>query len=159
VLHLLEQSPDPDNRIVLSRDRDALGCHKLELHWRWSRNDAERIVRAQHIFARELQRSGLGTWHVEADEEGLPKIGRPTGSAHLMGITRMHHNPKYGVVDANCCVRSIHNLFVAGSSTFPTGGYANPTLTIVAMALRLADFIKQTLVQKRDIVAPSSLTL
>ncbi len=147
VMHLLEQSPDPDNRIVLSRDRDALGCQKMELHWRWSHDDAARVVRAQHILADELQRAGLGTFHVELDEAGLPKIGRPTGSAHLMGTTRMHDNPRYGVVDANCCVHGINNLFVAGSSTFPTGGYANPTLTVVAMALRLGDFIKQELAQ------------
>ncbi|RZM82185.1 GMC oxidoreductase [Leptolyngbya iicbica] len=148
VMHLLEQSPDPDNRIVLSRDRDALGCQKLELHWSWSRDDAAQVIRAQRILAEELKRSGLGTFRVELDEAGLPKIGRPTGSAHLMGTTRMHDNPRYGVVDANCCVHGLHNLFVAGSSTFPTGGYANPTLTIVAMALRLGDFIKQDLERK-----------
>ena len=64
---------------------------------------------------------------------------RPVGSHHLMGTTRMHDDPKFGVVDAHCRVHGISNLFMAGSSTFPTGGYANPTLTIGAMALRLGD--------------------
>ena len=147
VIQLFEQSPDPNNRIALSRDRDALGCQKLELHWSWSQDDADRIVRAQSILAQELSKSGLGTFHVASDEAGLPMIKRPTGSAHLMGTTRMHDNPRYGVVDANCRVHGIDNLFVAGSSTFPTGGYANPTLTLVAMALRLGDLLKQEVAQ------------
>ena len=61
---------------------------------------------------------------------------------HSMGITRMHDDPKQGVVDAQCKVHGISNLFIAGSSVFPTGGYANPTLSIVAICMRLADHLK-----------------
>ena len=63
-------------------------------------------------------------------------------SHHNMGTTRMNENPRFGVVDANCKVHGISNLFVAGSSVFPTGGFANPTLTIIALAIRLADHLK-----------------
>jgi choline dehydrogenase-like flavoprotein len=144
-LHLLEQSPDPNNRVILSRERDALGCQKIEVHYRWSQDDAERTARALSVISRELLKTGLGQFKVELDKAGRPKVGRPTGSAHLMGTTRMHDDPKQGVVDSDCRVHDIINLYIAGSSTFPTGGYANPTLTIVAMAIRLADLIKHKL--------------
>jgi choline dehydrogenase-like flavoprotein len=65
-----------------------------------------------------------------------------TGGKHHMGTTRMHVDPKQGVVDPDCRVHGVGNLFIAGSSVFPTGGYANPTLTIVALAIRLADHLK-----------------
>jgi choline dehydrogenase-like flavoprotein len=62
-----------------------------------------------------------------------------------MGTTRMHDDPKQGVVDRNCRVHGIDNLFVAGSSVFPTGGAANPTLTLLALTLRLADHLRPRL--------------
>ena len=67
------------------------------------------------------------------------------GGKHHMGTTRMHRDPRHGVVDADCRVHGLANLFVAGSSVFPTGGYVNPTLTLVALALRLADHLKVVL--------------
>lgn len=70
-------------------------------------------------------------------------LDRATGGAHHMGTTRMHQNPRLGVVDANCQMHGLPNLFVAGSSVFPSCGYANPTLTIVALAIRIADRLKQ----------------
>lgn len=147
VLHQIEQTPEPFNRVTLSRERDVLGCPKLEVHWRWTRDDAERIRRGQILMAEEIHRAGLGEFHI-GEEGGLPLIGRPSGSHHLISTTRMHADPKQGVVDANCRVHGISNLFIAGSSVFPTGGYANPTLTIVALALRLGDLIKQKLSSK-----------
>lgn len=144
IIHQIEQSPEASNRVTLSGERDALGCPKMVVHWQWSRDDAERISRAQGLIAKELHRAGLGEFHVE-QEDGLPKIVRPSGTVHLMGTTRMHEDPKQGVVDANCQVHGFSNLFIAGCSVFPTGGYANPTLTIVALSLRLGDHIKQKL--------------
>jgi len=74
------------------------------------------------------------------DEEVIRNYGN--GGAHHMGTTRMHDNPKKGVVDANCQIHGLKNIFIAGSSVFPTCGYSNPTLTIVALAIRLADHLK-----------------
>lgn len=142
VRHGIEQSPSPDNRVSLSGDRDALGARKLELHSRLQRSDAEQFARSINLIAAELGNSGLGEFQPELNDEGLPEPIRPIGSHHLMGTTRMQNDPRKGVVDAQCRVHGISNLFVAGSSTFPTGGYANPTLTIIAMSLRLADFVK-----------------
>jgi len=146
MMHLIEQSPHPENRVRLSADRDALGYPKLEVHWRWYKDDAENFTRSVKFMSEELTRAGLGTFKVELNEDRVVEIRKPAGSHHLMGTTRMHDNPKYGVVDAECRVHGINNLFIAGSSTFPTGGYANPTLTIVAMSLRMADCIKKTLI-------------
>jgi choline dehydrogenase-like flavoprotein len=67
----------------------------------------------------------------------------PAGGYHHMGTTRMHADPRHGVVDANCRVHETDNVYVAGSSVFPTCGYASPTLTLVALALRLADHLKE----------------
>ena len=64
------------------------------------------------------------------------------GGAHHMGTTRMHDDPRQGVVDRNSKVHGVDNLYVAGSSVFPTSGAANPTLTLVALTLRLADHLK-----------------
>ncbi len=144
-MHLIEQSPRRDNRVKLSKDRDVLGCQKLEIDWRWHEDDARSFGRSLKLMGKELSKAGMGELQINLNEQGLPKIVRPTGSHHLMGTTRMHNNPKQGVVDADCKVHGINNLFIAGSSTFPTGGYANPTLTIVAMALRLADLVKDKL--------------
>lgn len=143
-----EQAPDPENRIQLSRDRDPFGRQKLELHWRWREIDSRSVVRTQDIFAEEICRSGLGEFQIDRDPDGQPNVCRPSGLAHHIGTTRMHHNPRQGVVDENCRVHGLSNLFIAGSSVFPTGGYANPTLTIVALSLRLADHLKQVLQQQ-----------
>ena len=89
------------------------------------------------IIGQELGRSGLGRLRIPAGE-----IEEPWMNNHPMGTTRMHSDPKKGVVDENCRVHGISNLFMAGSSVFPTTGFANPTLTIVALAIRLADHLK-----------------
>ena len=140
--HSIEQSPHPDNRVRLSDARDALGCRKLELHWHWSAQDIEMTLKAQEMFARALETAGLGRVERVRQADGSPHLARPAGSHHLMGTTRMHEDPRQGVVDANCRVHGLDNLYVAGSSVLPTGGYANPTLTLVALALRLADHLK-----------------
>ncbi len=147
-----EQAPDPDNRIRLSSERDHLGCQKLELHWRWNEINSRSVLRTQELMAEEITRSGLGEFQLKRDRDGQPDLCRPAGVAHHIGTTRMHVDPKQGVVDENCRVHELSNLFMASSSVFPSSGYANPTLTIVALSLRLADHLKQTL--KGDIAAP-----
>jgi choline dehydrogenase-like flavoprotein len=137
----LEQAPDPNSRATLGPDRDALGRHRLRLDFRLSTIAKHSVVRGMEIIGQQLGRAGLGRLRIpgEADATWFPG---PVGSGHHIGTTRMHLDPKQGVVDANCQVHGIANLFVAGSSVFPTAGYANPTLTIVALALRLADHVK-----------------
>lgn len=144
VLFQTEQAPDPSNRVQLSTDRDRFGCRKLQLNWKWGAIDSDSVARTQDILAAELARQGLGTYQINRPN-GRPNLCSPSGVAHHMGTTRMHESPTQGVVDANCRVHGLSNLFVASSAVFPTGGYANPTLTIVALSLRLADHLKQVL--------------
>ena len=141
VRHGLEQTPLASNRVTLSAERDALGANKLHLHSSWQKMDAVQFARYIKLLATALKTSGLGELQPILDGDGLPEPVTPIGSHHMMGTTRMHNDPRKGVVDVNCCVHGIDNLFMAGGSVFPTGGYANPTLTIVAMSLRLSDFI------------------
>lgn len=140
--HSIEQTPQADNRVTLGHRLDALGCPELEVHWQWHPEDIDQTLRAQALFARGLERAGLGRVERVLQSDGSPHLEQPAGSHHLMGTTRMHADPRQGVVDAQCRVHGIDNLYVAGSSTFPAGGYANPTLTLVALALRLADHLK-----------------
>lgn len=138
-----EQAPDPDNRVMLSDQRDRLGCPKVKLSWRWRDIDIHNVKRAQTILAEEIARAGLGQLQIDRNGD-RPFLFTPT-THHHMGTTRMHPDPKQGVVDEHCQVHDVSNLFIAGSSVFPTGGYANPTLTIVALAVRLADQVKKTM--------------
>jgi hypothetical protein len=140
VLHITEQAPDPNNRITLGETRDRLGCRKPQLYWRWNDIDVRSVQRSQEIFSQEFAKAGIGTMKLEQDK-GMPHVFI-TSIHHHMGGTRMNEDPRQGVVDANCKVHGVSNLFVASSSVFPTGGYANPTLTIAALAIRLADHIK-----------------
>jgi choline dehydrogenase-like flavoprotein len=137
---MTEQIPNPDSRVTLSEECDALGRQRVKLNWKLSPLDIRSVMRAQEIMDEEVRAAGLGRLRIELrDENNLPLI---KGGWHHMGTTRMHTDPRKGVVDENCRVHDISNLFIAGPSLFPTGGYANPVLTIVALALRLADHIK-----------------
>lgn len=143
VVHITEQAPDPNNRVTLGTEPDALGCRKVQLHWCWNEIDIRSIRRAQEIFAAEIARAGLGQLKLELDKGDPHPI--LLSVHHHIGTTRMHTDPKQGVVDENCRVHDVSNLFIAGSSVFPTGGFANPTLTIIALAIRLADHVKQAM--------------
>ncbi len=138
-----EQTPNPANRISLGDDRDFLGNPCTKLTWSWNPCDLESIRRSQEIFRDVVSKSGLGEFQpqFELDMGGVPFV---VSTHHHIGTTRMHGDPAQGVVDANCQVHGVANLFIAGSSVFPTGlGFANPTLTVVALATRLADYLKQ----------------
>lgn len=138
-----EQSPNPESRVSLDAERDAFGQNKVKLDWRLDERDRHTVVRMHEILAEELGRAGLGRLRLDVDDESEEWLSILRGSYHHMGTTRMHDNPKRGVVDATCRVHGISNLFIAGSSVFPTSGHANPTLTIVALSLRLAEHIKR----------------
>lgn len=138
-----EQVPNPDIRVMLSEERDRLGLRRIQpVRWHSSELEIHSNLQVQAIFKEEIKQAELGRFQswVELTGRTKPKY---YGGMHHMGTTRMHVDPKQGVVDENCCVHGIANLYVAGSSVFPTGGSANPTLTIIALAMRLADRIKQ----------------
>jgi choline dehydrogenase-like flavoprotein len=139
---ICEQAPDPESRVTLSTKRDALGRNQLQLDWRVSGREIETLRQGHQILAHEIQRAGVGRFEsplLGNTDEWTPRI---TGGYHHIGTTRMHHDPRQGVVNEHGRIHSLANVYVAGSSVFPTSGYANPTLTIVALALRLADHLK-----------------
>lgn len=140
-----EQVPNPDSRVTLSEERDPLGRPQARLDWRLSRLDHDSVVQAHKLIAAEVGRAGFGRMRIEIEEE--PDILLPgcNGGAHHMGTTRMDDDPARGVTDREGRVHHTNNLYVAGSSLFPTVGWANPTLTIVAMSLRLSDHLKRVL--------------
>jgi choline dehydrogenase-like flavoprotein len=138
--NMSEQVPNPDSRITLSSDKDRLGLNRVRLDWRLSPIDIESAIRTQEILDQEFRHAGLGRLFSRLKDETPPM--RISGGWHHMGTTRMHVDPKKGVVDENSRIHGMSNLYVAGPSVFPTGGYANPSLTIVALAVRLADHIK-----------------
>ena len=141
--HMVEQSPNPESRVTLSDQRDALGQPRVRLDWRLTRDDMRSWVRAQEIIDEELRRAGVGRLQISMDQEEPPPGIK--GGWHHMGTTRMNNDPKQGVVDEHARVHDVANLYVTGSSVFPTGGFANPLLTVCALAIRLADHVKHEL--------------
>lgn len=141
VRHMTEQAPNPSSRVTLCDERDALGQPRIRLDWRLSAQDMRSMIRAQEIIDDEFRRAGLGALKIELQDETPPPHLK--GGWHHMGTTRMHIEPKQGVVDEHCRIHGMRNVFIAGSSVFPTAGYANPSLTVVALSVRLADHIKQ----------------
>ena len=136
-----EHAPSPDSRVILSGERDAFGMRRITVRPAFSSVDVETIVELHRLLASRFDKTGLG--RVEFDEarlrEHISDYPRQFNSqAHHLGTTRMSHRPESGVVDANCEVHDVHGLFLMGGSVFPTGGHANPTLTIVALSIRLA---------------------
>jgi choline dehydrogenase-like flavoprotein len=141
-----EQSPDADNRLVPTGRRDRFGLPVLELQWQWREPDKQSVLRTRALIADELAEAGLGRFRPWVPLDGAMRPTFP-GLHHPMGPTRMDPDPSAGVVDEQCRVHGVDNLFVAGSSVFPTGlGYANPTLTLVALATRLADHLETSVV-------------
>lgn len=141
LLLVCEQAPNPDSRITLSDEADPLGVPRARLDWRLTDLERRTMETFAHAVARELERLGLGRvepadWLGGRADSWLEHVH---DAFHHMGSTRMASDPSEGVVDAGCRVHGVSNLYVAGSSVFPTSGYANPTSTIVALALRLAD--------------------
>lgn len=133
-----QQAPNPDSRVTLGEERDALGIPRLKMDWRLSDFDRHSVDRMLRIVAQEFGRMGLGRMKMTfKDWTSDFYYGN-----HHMGTTRMSDDPRSGVVDADCKVHGVPNLYVAGSSVFTTSGNAPPTLTIVALALRLADQLK-----------------
>ena len=132
-----EQSPDPANRVTLSHERDQLGQRRLQVHYGVSGDDRARIRRSMTLIGEEFDRLGYGT--VVVDDAARIDDMAFTDGTHQMGLLRMAHSPRDGVVDAECRVHGSANLFVAGSAVFPTAGAVGPTLTIAALACRVAD--------------------
>jgi choline dehydrogenase-like flavoprotein len=140
-----EQTPTASSRITLTREVDHDGLRRVQINWRLNPDDVAAAKRALHLLQRVLNERSL--CRVELDEDNLTHSVNESipGGGHHIGTTRMASSPSEGVVDPNCAVFELPNLYIASSSVFVTSSHANPTLTIIALALRLADHLKAKL--------------
>jgi choline dehydrogenase-like flavoprotein len=144
-----EQAPNPDSRLVLAERLDPLGCPQPYLHWLPVDEDWNSVVRTAELVAAALaeHHGAVAELSIRSevpwpwDPAGPDESATATWGNHHVGTTRMAADPAEGVVDRNCLVHGTTNLYVAGSSVFPTGGCANPTFMIVALAHRLVDHL------------------
>jgi choline dehydrogenase-like flavoprotein len=139
VVNYCEQAPNPQSRVYLSHERDRLHMPRLILDWKITAEETRCLTRLQERLDQQLKRHQLGYLDTAAGGDLTY-----TDASHHIGTTRMSDDPRQGVVDRHCRVHGVQNLFIAGSSVFPTSGHANPTLTLVALAVRLAEHLKKT---------------
>jgi choline dehydrogenase-like flavoprotein len=136
----VEQVPNPESRITLGQEQDALGMRRSHLDWRLTEVERHSIVRSLELFGAEIAARDVGRLQLVLTEDGDWPADL-SGGWHHMGTTRMSADPSSGVVDADCRVHGVDNLYVAGSSVFATAGSGTPTLTIVALSLRLHEHL------------------
>ncbi|HSR52188.1 MAG TPA: GMC family oxidoreductase [Acidobacteriota bacterium] len=140
-----EPTPNPQSRVTLIPELDSYGLRRVQLDWKLNNREFESLDRISEILARRIGAAGAGRMRRGFLDAAGARQADMTYQAHQLGTTRMSDDPKLGVVDADCRVHSLDNLYIAGSSVFPTFGFANPTLTIVALAVRLAQTLQSRL--------------
>ncbi len=141
----IEQAPNPDSRVTLDNEKDSLGMSRATLHWVLTPLEKHSIRTIYALIGQQIGRTNIGRVKMmeylqDEKDDSWPEFAG--GGWHHMGTTRMSEDPKNGVVDANCKVHGIANLHIAGSSCYVTAAAPNPTLTLVALSLRLSDRIK-----------------
>lgn len=137
-----EQEPNRDSRITLGTEVDALGMPRLHVDWRYTPGDVRTVRTALELLRTDLATSGVGEFSYDADQVETEMTRYGAYGGHHIGTARMGNDPQHSVVDADGRVHGIGNLYVAGAATFPTSSQANPTLTIVALAARLAHHLR-----------------
>ncbi|MDB5963545.1 MAG: dependent oxidoreductase, partial [Polaromonas sp.] len=144
-----EQVPNASSRVTLIDQQDALGMPRIRVDWRYSSQDIDSLRRTLDVFSGEFARSGVGRLDYDKDtlEQDLTRFGAYGG--HHLGTARMGQDVRTSVVDADCQVHAVRNLFIAGSAVFPTSSQANPTLTLIALSLRLGDHLLRQLARPR----------
>jgi choline dehydrogenase-like flavoprotein len=142
-----EQEPNPDSRILLSETTDALGMPRADVGWRLTDLTLHTIRQFARTLCEQFRHASIGEialepWVLQDSSEWTNHV---TDQYHHIGTARMHDSPSYGVVDRNCQVHGVSNLFIGSSAVFPTSGHSNPTLTIIALCIRLADRLQKGL--------------
>lgn len=143
----VEATPDPESRVTLSDTRDRLNMRRVRVNWRLDANVKRTFDRMFALMREELEASKIARIDLDPPigEGDWPDTFEREGTWHHMGTTRMHDSPRQGVVDRNCLIHGMKNLYVAGSSVFPTGSSIYPTITLTALALRLSKHIASQL--------------
>jgi choline dehydrogenase-like flavoprotein len=144
----LEQAPNPLSRVTLDTEKDELGVPRAQLNWAFTSMEKKTLLKIYEVLAAQAGKNDIGRVRLKEELRNWSDPAMPastSGGWHHMGTTRMSADPRQGVVDANCKLHSLANLYVAGSACFPNGAAVNPTLTIVALSIRLADHLKTQL--------------
>lgn len=137
-----EQAPNPYSRVTLGEGRDPFGNRQIKVSWRYQQSDLDSVMRWKESLEAEMTKSGVGKFSQSPEEcKELIRCGFGVGSHHI-GTTRMSYGPHTGVVDKNCQVHDVRGLFIASPSVFPPGSFANPVLTATAIAIRIAQHVK-----------------
>lgn len=138
-----EQEPHPDSRLTLAQKADRFGVPDVRVDWSMTEADARSVARTFEVIKAEFESSGVGTIQFPDGDlvETVQREAVPIGGHHI-GMARMHQDPRFGVVDPDLRIHGVENLYVASSAVLPTSSHANPTLTVLALALRLADHLK-----------------
>jgi choline dehydrogenase-like flavoprotein len=137
---IVEPEPDPNSRVMLSpSQKDQLGMNRVRVDWRLTPRVQRTFDRTLAILAEDMRRSGVAEVELDPAIEGRKWPSDLEGTWHHMGTTRMNDSPRHGVVDRNCKVHGISNLYIAGSSVFPTAGANFPTITLTALTFRLSE--------------------
>jgi choline dehydrogenase-like flavoprotein len=142
----LEQVPNPLSRVMLGTEKDELGVPRANLNWAFTDMERKSARKIFEILGQQVGIAGIGRVKLLEDLQDDKETSMPastSGGWHHMGTTRMNNDPKKGVVNSDCKIHGLENLYVAGSSCFPTGAAVNPTYTIVAISLRLSDHLKE----------------
>lgn len=139
-----EQIPDEVNAVTLTDTPDADGLRQIKVHWRLAGQDVDSLLRTMHVMRQAFAQSGCAMLELGDGIEDQIRASTPVGGHHI-GTARMADSPSQGVVDRHCRVHGLDNLHLAGAAVFPTCGHANPTLTIVALSVRLAERLKQVI--------------
>jgi len=134
-----EQLPNPDSRVCLSDEVDRWGMPRLQVDWRYLPGDVATVKTALALLTDDLRASGAGSYDFDAGEVEREMTRYGAYGGHHIGTARMGTDPTTSVVDADCRVHGMANLYVAGAAVFPTSSQANPTLTAIGLGLRLAE--------------------
>jgi choline dehydrogenase-like flavoprotein len=140
-----EQIPSRQSRVTLAADRDAVGMPRLRIDFRFAQRDVDGVLRCHQVWDDYLRDTGRGRLEYLSQDPGQDAWRELGAGAHQLGTTRMSLRPRDGVVDRQLAVHGYVNLFVVSSSVMPTSGQANPTLMVMALALRLADRLTKQL--------------
>ena len=139
-----EQEPNPASRVKLSQERDDLGMHRLEVDWRYTPGDVHTVGESLRLLQGDFAATGAASFAYDPASVEFEMTRYGAYGGHHIGTLRMGNDPRTSMVDPDCRVHGVANLYVAGSAAFPTSSQANPTLTIVALALRLSDHLKES---------------
>ena len=150
-----EQFPNAASRVTLSGQSDVLGMPKLHVDWRYTSGDVATVVKALSLLAEDIASGGVGKFEFDPASVEAEMIRYGAYGGHHIGTARMGSDPRRSVVDADCRVHEVGNLYLASAAVFPTSSQANPTLTVVALALRLADHLASQVAAER-LPAPAS---